>query len=762
MKILFLCGDMNRSGGTERAAALIANGLARSGFDITLLSIYGGSKPFFDVLPTVELDALFSTPGRFLKRYPLIIWRLRKAIIDKKIDVLIDVESMLALVSIPAITGLGLRHICWEHFNFNVNLGKKGRTVARHLAARFCDDILTLTERDKSMWQRGTKLKAAIRSIPNPSPFRIQAAEYPIDSKTVIAIGRPIYQKGYDLMLCAWRLASTKAEGWKLRIIGCGDEEEEKLKELCINLGIEASVELVPATNNIAKHYSDAAIYCLSSRTEGLPLVLIEALAFGLPIVSFDCDTGPREVLAGCGIDLVPQGNIEALSESLLELMNDPAKRLMLSGLAKVRAKDFQPEKIMSQWMELLGNEIPYTPETAPLSATAGPAGDCLGKPLEAPAGMCPLKRQEPGHLMRIMHIISSPSAGGAEIYVKDLAIAMAEKKHDIRILFLNKASDIGRDTEFEKKFLARLTEKGISYDFIGYRARKNPFFGIYRTCQIARSFQPDIIHCHLYYAAVFALFTHGAKLIYTHHSIHLRTSAFIYKLLDLRMATYIGICDACDRMLQKITRKPVVHIDNAVEQHRMLPRASRQRLDRAAPTILVVGRLSKEKNLSLLLQALVQLNDLQFKVNVAGEGPERTNLEQQVKQLGLTEKVRFMGNVDNVPALMSGADIYAMCSTWEGLPIALIEATLTGLPLIVTNVGGCPEVVHHVGNGIVVNELTPTAYASGLRSLIESRALRNRLSDNALNNSERYRLSTSVNAHLALYGRLAFPLAAV
>lgn len=353
------------------------------------------------------------------------------------------------------------------------------------------------------------------------------------------------------------------------------------------------------------------------------------------------------------------------------------------------------------------------------------------------------------------MHIISSPGAGGAEIYVKDLAIAMVGKQHEVLILFLNKAQDIGRDTAFQDDFLAMLAAKGIRYEFIGYKARRNPLLGAYRVHQSAKAFRPDIIHCHLYYAAIFALFTHGAKIIYTHHSIKLCAPAYIYRLLDLRIASYVGVCEACKLMLQTVTRRPVVLINNAVEPQRIIFRQSKTVATNGTVVILVVGRLSEEKNLPLLFHALTRLNDLDFVVHVAGEGPDKEDLKRLVDQLDLTEKVQFLGNVSNVPALMSQSDIYAMSSAWEGLPIALIEATLTGLAVIVTDVGGCAEVVRHANNGIVVHELQPAAYALELRRLIGSKKLRDQFSKNALDNSQQYKLTTSVDAHLALYDSL-------
>lgn len=358
---------------------------------------------------------------------------------------------------------------------------------------------------------------------------------------------------------------------------------------------------------------------------------------------------------------------------------------------------------------------------------------------------------------MRITHIISSPGAGGAEVYVKDLACAMAAAGHTVRLLFLNRAADIGRDTEYEAKFLDELAQGGVEFGFIGYRARRNPLYGMKQVRRDCKAFAPDVVHCHLYYGAVFCLALPDTKVVYTHHNIKLFAPPWLYKFLDWRVSAYVGICEACTSLLQEVAGREVVRIDNAVATHRLMPRGLRPDIN-PAPCLLAVGRLAPGKNLKLLFDALALLCDLPFFVTIAGEGPERAELEAQVKRLGIEDRVTFLGNCHDVPQLMNQADIFVMSSAYEGLPIALIEATLTGLPVVVTDVGGCGEVLRHARNGYVVTNPTPERYAAALRPLLESHDLRARFARNAAQNSDRYRLETAVEAHLSLYTRLTAP----
>ena len=113
-------------------------------------------------------------------------------------------------------------------------------------------------------------------------------------------------------------------------------------------------MELVGNTDNVGQYYEQAEIFCLSSRFEGFPMVLLETLAFGLPVVSFDCDTGPAEVLENTGSILVAQNDKPQLSTSLIDLMNNEEQRRIISLRSKEKAEVYQPENIINQWVTLL------------------------------------------------------------------------------------------------------------------------------------------------------------------------------------------------------------------------------------------------------------------------------------------------------------------------------------------------------------------------------------------------------------------------
>lgn len=353
MKVLILGGNFDNAGGTERVGSMLANGLSESGYEIVLASILCGTKPFFPLNKEIKVVSLFDTTGRTLYRTPSIVYKIRKLLKEEYIDTLIVVETMSVLFTLPATIGLPVNHICWEHFNFNTDLGKKGRPIARQLAARYCDSVVTLTERDRQYWLQGTRHKSQMIAISNPCPYPPQDYIKNENTKTVLAVGRLTYQKGFDMLLDAWVQVIKVMPEWKLKIVGEG-EDRAKLTGFIEKNKLTDSVELAGNTDDVSQYYKQAEIFCLSSRFEGFGMVLIEALAFGLPVVSFDCEVGPAEILKDTGSTLVPQNDINKLASSLIELMKDDEQRKAISTSSKEKAETYQPKNIINQWIDLI------------------------------------------------------------------------------------------------------------------------------------------------------------------------------------------------------------------------------------------------------------------------------------------------------------------------------------------------------------------------------------------------------------------------
>lgn len=354
-KICFLVGNLNLAGGTERATTLVANALADL-HEITILNLHDGEYPFFELDQRVSNHHLFEKKVSMKTHALKTILGIRAFVKKHQIDTLIVVDSISCVFSVPAVYGLGIQHICWEHFNFDVDLGVKIRRIGRWLATRYCDDIVTLTHTDAELWkQRFSSMHAKIHVIANPIPFLPSDDVPSLSNKTVLSIGRLREEKGFDLLIQAWKKVSEAYPDWTLRIVGSG-EQEEKLKLSTKQLHLVDKIQFIPKTTQLIPIYQQASLYCLSSKFESFGMVLTEALAMGLPIVAFNCKVGPQEILKNSDNLLVEAENIDALSQGLktfMQLSEDQYERIAKTN--KIHAQQYHIDHVVhGLWNRLI------------------------------------------------------------------------------------------------------------------------------------------------------------------------------------------------------------------------------------------------------------------------------------------------------------------------------------------------------------------------------------------------------------------------
>ena len=359
-KICFLIGNLNNAGGTEKVTTMIANALSENHCEVFILNLSEGDRPFFETSPNLKIYSLFSKSVSFKSHYFPAVYKIRNFIKDNKIDSLVVVDSISCLFTIPALFGLGINHICWEHFNFKNNNGIKLRDFARKLAARYCQTVVTLTNRDRQMWLTHLKtVNAQIYAISNPVDNHLEKNVPSQNSQIVISVGRLVQVKGFDLLLKAWKIVVEKYSTWQLYIVGAG-EEESNLKNLTHELNIVENVIFTGSSNNVGEYYKKSSFYCLSSRFEGFPMVLLEAQSYGLPVVAFDCDTGPAEIITnGSNGYLATPENISSLAKNLLCMIDlkeiDFAK---MSTLSYENSKKFSSNQIIKDWLLILNRKV--------------------------------------------------------------------------------------------------------------------------------------------------------------------------------------------------------------------------------------------------------------------------------------------------------------------------------------------------------------------------------------------------------------------
>ena len=369
MKIVYNIAGTYNSGGMERVLANKANWLVEQGHEVVIVTTdQRGKKPFFSLderIKCYDLGVNYEENNgksfiNKLVHYPFKQQKHKRKLTELlqslKADVVISMFCNDASF-IPSIKD-GSKKILEIHFSRfkRLQYGRRGlwkladeyrsRQDAK-VAARF-NRFVVLTEEDKEYWE-GLKNMCVIgnaRSFVLPKPAKLE-------NKTVIAVGRYSYQKGFERLIAAWHQVCQHVDDWKLHLVGDGELREE-LQQQIEALNLKDKVILGKAETDMLTVYKNASVLAMSSRYEGLPMVLLEAQAAGLPIVSFQCKCGPKDVIAD-GVDgfLVNDGDVDALADKLMKLMNDEALRKNMGVAAFERSERYAEDHIMKQWTDL-------------------------------------------------------------------------------------------------------------------------------------------------------------------------------------------------------------------------------------------------------------------------------------------------------------------------------------------------------------------------------------------------------------------------
>lgn len=357
MKLIYLIAGTYRPAGMERVLAQKANWFAERGAEVVIVTTdQKGRKPAFELDPSircVDLGVGYEDNNGSSFMDKLVHFPAKQRMHRRKLAKLLKAEKADIVVSmfcndasfLPKIKD-GSRKVLEIHFSRfkRLQYGRKGLygLADRYLSwkdkrsvAKF-DKFVVLTKEDAGYWGEMPNMTV----IPNGRTFTF---ETPSDctKHQIIAVGRYNYQKGFDMLLEAWKKMDT--HGWTLRIAGCGDE-----------LGQVPGNVLLGASADMKKEYLESSILVLSSRYEGLPMVLLEAQAAGLPIVAFECKCGPKDVITD-GVDgfLVKEGDTDALAERLFELMDSVELRQRMGAEAYKASDRFEVEAIMERWEKL-------------------------------------------------------------------------------------------------------------------------------------------------------------------------------------------------------------------------------------------------------------------------------------------------------------------------------------------------------------------------------------------------------------------------
>jgi glycosyltransferase involved in cell wall biosynthesis len=361
------------AGGVERVLTLKANYFAEHfGYDVTIILTEGKDKPLFyplsEKVHVINLDIGFEElwtcsfvkkifvylkkQRRFKRLLTAELMRLKGDItvsmLRREINFINEINDGSRKVGELHINRANYRNFNTEEANWLKRLFAKcwSMSLVGHL--KKLDKLVVLTEKDREAW---VELDNVV-SIPDPLSLNPQSVSQ-LSNQRVVAIARYSHEKGIDLLLKAWAIAAKNVSEWRLDVYGDGDRQpyDEMIDELSID---RKRCELHGRTNDVEQEYCQSSVFVLSSRFEGFGMVITEAMACGLPVVSFDCPWGPRSIIKhGVSGLLVENGNVEALAEGLSRMMSDDALRSDCSAAGLKAVQRYRMESVAETWKQL-------------------------------------------------------------------------------------------------------------------------------------------------------------------------------------------------------------------------------------------------------------------------------------------------------------------------------------------------------------------------------------------------------------------------
>ena len=365
MNIAFILPQLAKPGGAERVVVNLANYWQAHGKQVMLICFYKQPSYCYTINKNIQLEYLTTKQAMAFRTYVKCIWRLRKLLLVNKIDIAIgvDIKANL-LLRLASYNIRQLVCIATEHRHPpQVPQNKLALKVIRYIYASM-PAMVALTAESATWFKQHTRFKR-VEVIANPliypiaetSPIIKPKTVVDVNKKTLLAVGRLHPQKGFDVLIYVFSELIKKHPNWQLVILGEG-KLRESLTQQIARLKLESKVLLPGSVGNLATWYKFADIFVLSSAYEGLPCALMEAMAYGLAVVSFDCESGPRNIIEhNINGLLVESGNIDALVIAIEKLIKDKKLRLHLANNAiKVRNK-FNIKNINSKWDNIF-NEL--------------------------------------------------------------------------------------------------------------------------------------------------------------------------------------------------------------------------------------------------------------------------------------------------------------------------------------------------------------------------------------------------------------------
>ncbi|MFN5745138.1 MAG: glycosyltransferase family 4 protein [Methylococcaceae bacterium] len=371
LRLLFVAPSLG-AGGAERVLSILANAFDARGDQVTVVTLATPETDFYSLNPQVgrislagmqDSATVFQAIANNVRR----LLAIRRALAGSHANVVISLCDQTNILVLLATLGLGLNIIATEHTDPRHRRLGSAWALLRRLTYPWASRVVMLTEPTLA-WacKQWPRWRATV--IPNPvhidTPERLPARPVFFADHTVVTLGRLHPLKGHRALIRSFSRIAQRYADWRLVIFGEGPERAV-LEEQIAELGLEHRVYLPGTVDPSASVLLHADLFVLSSRYEGFPMALLEAMALGRPCVSFDCPSGPAAIIdSGVNGILVPPGDEAALADAMASLMNNPAERARIGRNARAVSERFGLERIMNQWDQLMGECLAESEKT--------------------------------------------------------------------------------------------------------------------------------------------------------------------------------------------------------------------------------------------------------------------------------------------------------------------------------------------------------------------------------------------------------------
>jgi len=354
IKIGLIIDNITHKAGTERAVSSLVNGLQKfySDYSITIISLFSDpiEEPFFELTEKTKIVHLnkknnFNVLDKIIW-YKKLLKDLKELNLQYDFDVIIGTTYVHNILLPFVVKNTNTKTIGCEHEVYGYP-SKFIRKIRKKIYPKL-NKIIVLNQTEQSKYGFLTNTQI----IPNSLPFEASKISSLTDKK-IIAVGRLTNQKGFDMLIDAFSIIKSELQGWKLDIFGEGEDFLD-LESRIKSRKMEGCIKLHGSTKNISEKYLGSSIFALSSRWESFGLVVIEAMSFGLPVISFDCD-GPKNIITdGKNGFLIPKFDIKLFSEKLLSLIQDSELRNKMGNKAVESSIEYQEKNIIPIWNKLI------------------------------------------------------------------------------------------------------------------------------------------------------------------------------------------------------------------------------------------------------------------------------------------------------------------------------------------------------------------------------------------------------------------------